>query len=44
MIDAVGSSQETLIWAEEGANDNIVSINFINENIFDLNIIDRALI
>ena len=37
-IDAVDLSQETLKWAEERANDKNVSINFINENIFDLNI------
>lgn len=35
-IDAVDLSQETLKWAEERANDKNVSINFINENIFDL--------
>lgn len=37
-IDAVDLSQETLKWAEERANDKNVSINFINENIFDLNL------
>lgn len=37
-IDAVDLSQETLKWAEERANDRNVSINFINQNIFDLNI------
>lgn len=37
-IDAVDLSEETLKWAEERANYKNVSINFINENIFDLNI------
>lgn len=36
MIDAVDLSEETLKWGEERAKDKNVSINFINENIFDL--------
>jgi SAM-dependent methyltransferase len=35
-IDAVDLSKETLQWAEERATEKNVSINFINENIFDL--------
>jgi SAM-dependent methyltransferase len=41
-IDAVDVSQETLKWAEERAIEKKVSVNFINENIFDLEIEEGA--
>jgi SAM-dependent methyltransferase len=37
-VDAVDLSQESLKWAEERANEKSVSVNFINENIFELDI------
>jgi len=37
-IDAVDLSQESLKWAEERAIEKNVSVNFINENIFELDI------
>ncbi|MEB1808990.1 MAG: class I SAM-dependent methyltransferase [Bacillaceae bacterium] len=35
-VDAVDLSKESLKWAEERANEKNVSVNFINENIFEL--------
>ncbi|KKI91320.1 methyltransferase [Bacillus sp. SA1-12] len=37
-VDAVDLSQETLKWGKERAAEKNVSVNFINENIFDLQI------
>ncbi|KGR74351.1 class I SAM-dependent methyltransferase [Ureibacillus manganicus] len=37
-VDAVDLSRESIKWAEERANEKNVSINFMNENIFDLDI------
>ncbi|QED46111.1 class I SAM-dependent methyltransferase [Cytobacillus dafuensis] len=37
-VDAVDLSQESLKWAEERANEKNVHVNFINENIFALDI------
>ncbi|CAM5200045.1 Methyltransferase family protein OS=Ureibacillus acetophenoni OX=614649 GN=SAMN05877842_1131 PE=4 SV=1 [Ureibacillus acetophenoni] len=39
-IDAVDLSDVSLKWAEDRANNKNVSINFINKDIFDLNIED----
>ena len=39
-VDAVDISEETLKWAAERANEQDININFINKNIFDLDIED----
>jgi SAM-dependent methyltransferase len=38
IVDAVDLSQESLKWATERAKEKNVSVNFINENIFELDI------
>lgn len=37
-VDAVDLSHESLLWAKERAREKNVSVNFIKENIFDLDI------
>lgn len=37
-VDAVDLSQETLTWAKERADEKNVTVNFINKNIFELDI------
>ncbi|WP_373894627.1 class I SAM-dependent methyltransferase [Virgibacillus natechei] len=41
-VDAVDLSQESLNWAEERASEKNVNVNFINENIFELDIEEGA--
>jgi cyclopropane fatty-acyl-phospholipid synthase-like methyltransferase len=38
-VDAVDVSQESLAWAKERADEHNVRINFIHQNIFDLQIV-----
>ncbi|MFJ8262160.1 class I SAM-dependent methyltransferase [Rummeliibacillus sp. NPDC094406] len=37
-VDAVDLSEQSINWATERANERNVKINFINQNIFDLNV------
>ncbi|MDQ0186558.1 class I SAM-dependent methyltransferase [Cytobacillus kochii] len=41
-VDAVDISKESIIWAKERAVENEVHIQFIHENIFDLNIVENS--
>ncbi|CEG28780.1 class I SAM-dependent methyltransferase [Bacillus sp. B-jedd] len=41
-VDAVDSSQESIKWAKERASERNVTVNFLEENIFELDIEEEA--